>query len=107
MPGIGVLEPHDSGVASATVNAAQQVGGALGTALLSTIAASATSGFIVGKASSPALIAQAPVHGYTVAFYVSAAIFVAGAVITGLTYERGVPQPDAGAEPVLAGGGAA
>ena len=98
------VEPGDAGVASATVNAAQQVGGALGTALLSTIAVSATTSFISGKALSPALIAQAPVHGYTVAFYVSAAIFVAGALITGLLYERGVPELDPSAEPVLVGG---
>jgi EmrB/QacA subfamily drug resistance transporter len=98
------VEPHDSGVASATVNAAQQVGGALGTALLSTIAASATTSFISGKTPTAALAAQAPVHGYTVAFYVSAAIFVAGAVITGMLYERGVPAVDPAAEPVLIGG---
>ena len=72
--------------------------------LLSTIAVSATTSFISGKAPSPALIAQAPVHGYTVAFYVSAAIFVAGALITGLLYERGVPELDPSAEPVLVGG---
>jgi EmrB/QacA subfamily drug resistance transporter len=98
------VEAGDSGVASATVNAAQQVGGALGTALLSTIAASATTSFISGKVPSPALIAQAPVHGYTVAFYVSAAIFVVGATVTGLLYERGVPELDPNAEPVLVGG---
>jgi EmrB/QacA subfamily drug resistance transporter len=98
------VEPQDSGVASATVNAAQQVGGALGTALLSTIAASATTSFISGKAPSPALIAQAPVHGYTVAFYVSAAVFMVGALITGLLYERGVPELDPNAEPVMIAG---
>jgi nitrate/nitrite transporter NarK len=41
---IGVA-PTDAGVASALVNACQQVGGALGTALLSTIAASAATSF--------------------------------------------------------------
>jgi EmrB/QacA subfamily drug resistance transporter len=98
------VEPRDSGVASATVNAAQQVGGALGTALLSTIAVSATSSFIKGKVPSAALAVQAPVHGYTVAFYVSAAVFVAGALITGMLFERGVPEVDPSAEPVLIGG---
>jgi EmrB/QacA subfamily drug resistance transporter len=62
---IGVGD-HDAGVASALVNTTQQVGGSLGTALLNTIAASATVGFISdhGPGSAPA----AAVHGYTVAF---------------------------------------
>ncbi len=42
---IGV-EDHDAGVASALVNTTQQVGGSLGTALLNTIAASATGHYI-------------------------------------------------------------
>jgi MFS family permease len=68
---IGV-EEHDAGVASALVNATQQVGGSLGTALLNTIAASATTAFITahGIASVP----QALVHGYTTAFVVSASL---------------------------------
>ena len=40
------VEPRDSGVASAMVNTSQQVGGAIGTALLNTIAASATTSYI-------------------------------------------------------------
>ena len=40
------VEPADAGVASASVSAAQQIGGSLGTALLSTIAASALSSYI-------------------------------------------------------------
>jgi EmrB/QacA subfamily drug resistance transporter len=98
------VDPEDSGVASATVNACQQVGGALGTALLSTLAASATTSYLHGKLPSAQLIAQAPVHGYTVAFYVAAAIFAAGAIVTGLLYQPGVPEVDPAAEPVMIGG---
>lgn len=98
------VDPEDSGVASATVNACQQVGGALGTALLSTLAASATTGYLHGKVPTAQLIAQAPIHGYTVAFYVAAAIFAVGAVVTGLLYRPGVPEVDPAAEPVLIGG---
>jgi EmrB/QacA subfamily drug resistance transporter len=98
------VDPEDSGVASATVNACQQIGGALGTALLSTLAASATTGFLHGKVPSARLIAQAPIHGYTAAFYVAAAIFAAGAIVTGLLYRPGVPEVDPAAEPVLIGG---
>lgn len=39
----------DSGVASAMVNAMQQIGGSLGTALLSTVSASATTTYLAGR----------------------------------------------------------
>ncbi|HVC25787.1 MAG TPA: MFS transporter [Acidimicrobiales bacterium] len=64
---IGVGD-HDAGVASALVNTTQQVGGSLGTALLNTIAASATSGYIAAHAASATRTAQGLVHGYTIAF---------------------------------------
>ena len=65
---------HDAGVASATLNATQQVGGSLGTALLNTIAATATAGYIAVHGSSAASEAVAEVHGYTVGFVVSAVL---------------------------------
>jgi predicted MFS family arabinose efflux permease len=59
------VAPTDAGVASATVNAAQQVGGSLGTALLSTLAGSSTTSFITSAHTRPtaALTAHAAVHG--------------------------------------------
>ena len=98
------VEPRDAGVASATVNAAQQVGGSLGTALLSTIALSATTSFITsaGTRPTPALVAQAAVHGYTSAFTISAVIFAAAAVIAGLLFAGRAEQPAPIGEPVLA-----
>ncbi|HEX5193120.1 MAG TPA: MFS transporter [Solirubrobacteraceae bacterium] len=98
------VQDDDSGVASATVNACQQVGGALGTALLSTLAASATTSYLHGRVPTAQLVAQAPIHGYAVAFYVAAAIFAAGAIVTGMLYRPGVPEVDPAAEPVLVGG---
>jgi EmrB/QacA subfamily drug resistance transporter len=69
---IGVA-PADAGVASGLVNATQQVGGSLGTALLNTIAASAMTNYLVSHrgALAPALAA---VHGYRTGFVVSAAV---------------------------------
>ena len=43
------VEAHDAGVASASVNTSQQVGGSIGTALLNTLAASAATSFLIGK----------------------------------------------------------
>jgi EmrB/QacA subfamily drug resistance transporter len=82
------VDPGDAGVASATVNTAQQVGGSLGTALLNTIATTASASFVAGKAASPAIAAEAAVHGYTTAFWWAAAIFATGAVLCGLLLQR-------------------
>ena len=87
---LGVI-PEDSGVASALVNTCQQVGGAAGTALLSTLAATATASFLASEAATPTLAAEAAIHGYTVAFWASAAIFVCGAIF-GRVLLRGGPN---------------
>ena len=67
------VRPTDAGVASAMVNVTQQVGGAIGTAALNTIAASATSSYLTShtaRAADPRLLQfQAMVHGYTSAIW--------------------------------------
>lgn len=79
---IGVA-PHDAGVASALVNATQQVGGSLGTALLNTVAASATASYLLAHNGNPLFTNQALVHGYSVGFTVSAAILLVAVVVAG------------------------
>ena len=81
---IGV-DPQDAGVASALVNTTQQVGGALGTALLNTVAATAAAGYFaahVGTAGAVGAARAAAVHGYTTAFGLSAALLTAAAIST-------------------------
>ena len=93
---------EDAGVASATVNAMQQVGGSIGTALLNTLAASAATDYLAGKDPSSKLVqAQATIESYTTAFWWSAGFFAAGALIAFLLYRRGVPEQDADAAPVV------
>ena len=75
------VAPEDSGVASAMVNTMQQVGGSIGTALLSSIFASAVAAYASGTPQTPAVAAEAAVHGYTVAFWVAAGVFAFGAVV--------------------------
>ncbi len=87
---LGVV-PEDAGVASALVNTCQQVGGAAGTALLSSLAATASASFLAGEVASPTLTAEAAIHGYTVAFWASAAIFISGA-LCGRVLLRGGPN---------------
>jgi hypothetical protein len=83
---------HDAGVASASVNTAQQIGGSIGTALLNTLAASAATSFLVGRAPTKLNAELANVHSYTSAFSYSAIIFLVGAVITGITLRSGAPK---------------
>jgi EmrB/QacA subfamily drug resistance transporter len=71
---------HDSGIASAMINTTQQVGGSLGTALLSSIFASSAATYAATHVSGPGLQAAATVHGYTIAFWVGAGMFALGAV---------------------------
>ena len=76
------VDPADAGVASALVNTTQQTGGSLGVALLSTIAASATTSYLIGHGTSPAARAAALVHGYTTAFTVSAVLLAVASVVS-------------------------
>ncbi|MFI1028937.1 MFS transporter [Streptomyces sp. NPDC020951] len=93
---------EDAGVASATVNAMQQVGGSIGTALLNTLAASAATDYLAGKDPTNKLVqAQATIESYTTAFWWSAGFFAAGAAIAFALFRRGVPQVDADAAPVV------
>ncbi|MBF6236884.1 MFS transporter [Nocardia otitidiscaviarum] len=92
----------DAGVASAMVNTSQQVGGSIGTALLSTLAASAFDGYVADHLPpDPGVLAQAAVESYTTTFWWAAGIFLVGAIITGMIMPNTVPVPAEG-EPVLA-----
>ncbi|MDX8153547.1 MFS transporter [Patulibacter brassicae] len=96
------VAPQHAGVASAMVSTGQQVGGAVGTALLSTLAASATSGYVDGRVPSQQVLAEAAVHGYTTAFWWAAGIFLLGAAVSAaLLPRRAAAQAPVG-EPVLA-----
>jgi len=98
---IGVAR-HDAGVASALVNATQQVGGSLGTALLNTVAASATAGYLVthhGRLAAD----LAPVHGYTTGFICSALVlFAAMLVAVGMVRASRAELPGGGTGDMVA-----
>jgi EmrB/QacA subfamily drug resistance transporter len=84
-PAIGTatlgVEVRETGVASAMVNTSQQVGGAVGLALLSTVSASAVADYARAHPRLPGLAGVAAVHGYTTGFWVAAAIFAIGFVL--------------------------
>src|SRR5262249_11924503 len=87
------VEGSETGVASAMVNTSQQVGGSVGTSLLSTIFASAAASYAVSHLGPPGLADAAAVHGYTVAFWWAVGIFALGfvlamAILPGRTFPR-------------------
>ncbi|KJK53003.1 MFS transporter [Streptomyces sp. NRRL F-4428] len=106
------VNPADAGVASAMVNTSQQVGGAIGTALLNTIAASATTAYLTdhaaeaaaGGAAAQLVQAQAMVEGYSSAIWWAVGILVASATVALTLINTG--RPGAG-DPVASGTGSA
>jgi EmrB/QacA subfamily drug resistance transporter len=97
------VDPHDTGVASAMVNTMQQVGGSIGTALLSSIFASAVTSYVESHPRTPQVLGDAAVHGYTVAFWIAAGVFAMGAVVVAITMPPiRVATHESAAEPALA-----
>ncbi|TXC97920.1 MFS transporter [Streptomyces sp. ISID311] len=101
------VAPHDSGVTSATVNTAQQVGGSIGTALLNTIATSTSATFIASRLAAAArqttgpgltpavrdsIVKSGVVHGFTVAIGVGSAIMLLAALVAGLMVNGRAPK---------------
>jgi hypothetical protein len=81
----------DAGVASAMVNTSQQIGGSVGTALLNTIAASATTAFIATHGVTRANVLLASVHGDVTAFKVVVGVLLGAAVVCGIVFPGGRP----------------
>jgi predicted MFS family arabinose efflux permease len=106
------VAPADAGVASATLNTGQQIGGSIGTSLLNTIFASAVAHYLTSHLSpatvvhghpAPSLTAISLIHGYTTGFWVAAAIFAAGAVTCGTLFRSGPLRAAGSAAPAPAG----
>lgn len=80
------IPPRDSGIASATVTTAQQIGGSLGAALLNTIATTTTATYLTTHhihahtpQSRPAIV-----HGYTVAIWWAVGAMLLATVLAAL-----------------------
>ncbi|MGY1725394.1 MFS transporter [Geodermatophilus sp. SYSU D01062] len=78
---------HDAGAASAMLNATQQVGASIGTAVLASLSVGAISAYSADALTSgadprdPAVGLQGQVEGYTTAFTWAAALLVVGALV--------------------------
>lgn len=69
------IDPEDAGAAAGLLNTARQLGGAIGLAVLTTVAATATT-----RAAHHATYLAALVHGYHVAFLADAAVMLVAAL---------------------------
>ena len=93
------VEADDAGLASGVFNTAQQVGGALGLAVLSTLANERTAGIVADLTGAPSVAQQqaAAVEGFQLAFIAAAALMAIGVLlITVLLRRRDVARIDAG-----------
>jgi EmrB/QacA subfamily drug resistance transporter len=73
------IPDDDSGLASAVINTMQQVGAAVGVAILSSVASQASADYLLGH--GPASAPQALVHGNNRAFVIGAALMLAVGII--------------------------
>jgi EmrB/QacA subfamily drug resistance transporter len=99
----GGVDARDAGLASGIFNTSQQVGGALGLAVLSTLAANETTSYLqgLGHRPAPAELSAGLVEGYQVAFMAAAILVAVGAVLMALLLRRR-DVADVSAEPAAA-----
>jgi MFS family permease len=95
------VRPSEAGVASGLITTTQQVGGALGVAVLSTIAISATNTYLRTNGHAALALPNALTHGFSIAFLTGAILAALGAAVA-LVGFRGTSRPSVlTAEPEL------
>ena len=100
------VSASDAGLASGLFNTSQQVGGALGLAILSTIAADRTTNILsdLGRAVGAPERVSALVEGFQVAYYGGIALMFVGAIVLLAVLRTGdVAEVDPDAQPVAVG----
>jgi MFS family permease len=99
--GLAGTKPQEAGLASGLINTTQQIGGAVGIALLSTIAVSTTEDELARGVAEPAALTEGVVN----AFWAGAAIAFAGVLVSIFLVRRRdlrLPEPVL-SEPALEG----
>ena len=71
-------KPQEAGLASGLINTSQQIGGAVGIAILSTIAVSTTTDDVAAGVAQPVALT----NGFQAAFWAGAAISFAGVLVS-------------------------
>jgi EmrB/QacA subfamily drug resistance transporter len=85
------IDRSDAGVASGLINTSRQIGGAIGLAAVSAIAATATRSYADSHPGSSGDSAAALNHGFQSALYVLTALLFAGALITATLLRPAAP----------------
>ena len=83
------IDSDDAGVASAVLNASQQIGGSLGTALLNSVYTSAVTAYLVDNSIANPQDPNALVHGFQIGFWWSAGLMVLGTLVITLMISAG------------------
>ncbi len=91
----------EAGVASGLINTSQQVGGAIGVAVATTIATTFTSHWVTAHPGTGPLAGGALTHGFEITFYVLAGIAVVGAVVAALLTEPTRPARESARDDLL------
>jgi EmrB/QacA subfamily drug resistance transporter len=89
--GLSGVDRGDAGVASGLINTSRQIGGAIGIAAVSTIAATSTGSYVRAHAGVTATSGLALDHGFQTALYALTGLLVVGAVIA-IAFVRSTPQ---------------
>jgi len=97
-------ERRDIGVASALINASQEVGGAAGVALVSSLAAAAAATAataLLPSQGAAELAASAAVEGYRAALWAAVGLYALGALASIVMFRSGLVEVDPDADPVM------
>jgi EmrB/QacA subfamily drug resistance transporter len=97
------VRSHEAGAASAMVNTAQQIGGSIGTAVFSSLAASAITDYLHAHAATamqPSTLTDGTIAGYHLVFWIAAAVFLGSAALAAVLFRSGPLPVDADAAPV-------
>jgi EmrB/QacA subfamily drug resistance transporter len=90
------VERSDAGVASGLINTSRQIGGAIGIAAISAVAATSTSHYATSHAGAVATSGIALDHGFQTGLYVLVGLLVLGAlIVVGLLRSAPAPSSDA------------
>ena len=96
------VDHRDAGVASAMINTVQQIGGSIGTALLSSFATTAATHYATSHQPSALLAAQAQLASYHTVFWCSCGFFVLAAIVATLLFRTGPLDVDPDAPRAMA-----
>jgi MFS family permease len=83
----GVRE-RDAGIASGLINTTQQIGGAIGVAVATTVATTFTAHYVNAHPGTGSFDPAALTHGFQIAFYALAGMAAVGALIAAIMLER-------------------